>query len=61
MIGIAHRDLKPENILCSAMDHISPVKICDFDLSSVTNLPQHTSQPATTPMLYTPVSLEKVL
>lgn len=53
--GIAHRDLKPENVLCSDPHRISPVKICDFDLSSVASVPGQPPQQATTPMLYTPV------
>ncbi|XP_003388109.1 PREDICTED: MAP kinase-interacting serine/threonine-protein kinase 1-like [Amphimedon queenslandica] len=49
--GIAHRDLKPENILCQTKDEVVPIKVCDFDLSSM--MSQHT--PATTPNLFTPV------
>ena len=32
--GVAHRDLKLENILCTSLDHIHPIKVCDFDLST---------------------------
>uniref|UniRef100_A0A8C5CNU8 non-specific serine/threonine protein kinase n=1 Tax=Gadus morhua TaxID=8049 RepID=A0A8C5CNU8_GADMO len=48
--GMAHRDLKPENILC---EHISPVKICDFDLGSGIKL-NSDSSPISTPELLTP-------
>lgn len=38
-LGIAHRDLKPENILleaqsCAEINERTPVKLCDFNLSS---------------------------
>jgi MAP kinase interacting serine/threonine kinase len=48
--GIAHRDLKPENILCEKANEVVPIKICDFDLSSMI-----TNQSTTTPNLFTPV------
>ena len=54
--GIAHRDLKPENILCVYPDKLSPVKICDFDLSSGIKFnPNLASSPLSTPQLLTPV------
>nr|CAD7394918.1 unnamed protein product [Timema cristinae] len=53
--GIAHRDLKPENILCVYPDKLSPVKICDFDLSSGIKFNANLSSPLTTPQLLTPV------
>lgn len=52
--GIAHRDLKPENILCVKAGHLTPVKICDFDLGSGVVVNSETT-PATTPELLTPV------
>ncbi|XP_054458481.1 MAP kinase-interacting serine/threonine-protein kinase 1 isoform X1 [Anoplopoma fimbria] len=51
--GIAHRDLKLENILCEYTDHVSPVKICDFDLGSGVKL-SSACTPITTPELTTP-------
>ncbi|XP_063216838.1 MAP kinase-interacting serine/threonine-protein kinase 1-like isoform X2 [Bacillus rossius redtenbacheri] len=53
--GIAHRDLKPENILCVYPDKLSPVKICDFDLSSGIKFNADLSSPLATPQLLTPV------
>ena len=51
--GVAHRDVKPENVLCVRRDTASPIKLCDFDLSS------KESTSTTTPRLQTPVgSLE---
>ena len=35
-LGLAHRDLKPENVLCVFPDHVSPAKLCDFNLVSAT-------------------------
>jgi MAP kinase interacting serine/threonine kinase len=54
--GIAHRDLKPENILCVYPDKLSPVKICDFDLSSGIKFNSNLASPLSTPQLLTPVS-----
>ncbi len=54
--GIAHRDLKPENILCVSRDHLSPVKICDFDLASAIQFNSGHNGPMSTPQLLTPVS-----
>jgi serine/threonine protein kinase len=54
--GIAHRDLKPENILCVHRDKLSPVKICDFDLSSGIKFNSNLASPLSTPQLLTPVS-----
>ncbi|XP_021918984.1 MAP kinase-interacting serine/threonine-protein kinase 1 isoform X3 [Zootermopsis nevadensis] len=53
--GIAHRDLKPENILCVYPDKLSPVKICDFDLSSGIKFNSNLASPLSTPQLLTPV------
>ncbi|XP_066993638.1 MAP kinase-interacting serine/threonine-protein kinase 1 [Anabrus simplex] len=53
--GIAHRDLKPENILCVYPDKLSPVKICDFDLSSGIKFNSNLTSPLATPQLLTPV------
>ncbi|KAJ8891112.1 hypothetical protein PR048_010622 [Dryococelus australis] len=53
--GIAHRDLKPENILCVHPDKLSPVKLCDFDLSSGIKFNAELSSPLATPQLLTPV------
>ncbi|KAJ9592088.1 hypothetical protein L9F63_001374, partial [Diploptera punctata] len=54
--GIAHRDLKPENILCVYPDKLSPVKICDFDLSSGIKFNSNlAASPLSTPQLLTPV------
>ncbi|KAK7789530.1 hypothetical protein R5R35_000834 [Gryllus longicercus] len=53
--GIAHRDLKPENILCVYPDKLSPVKICDFDLSSGIKFNANLTSPLATPQLLTPV------
>jgi len=51
--GIAHRDLKPDNVLCVNSHSPCPVKLCDFDLCSQTNID------ISTPNLLTPVgSLE---
>lgn len=54
--GVAHRDLKPANILCERTDQVVPVRICDFDLSSIvpTGSSAHAT-PVSTPMLHTPV------
>lgn len=49
--GVAHRDLKPDNVLCERTSQIVPVRICDFDLSSMVP----SQQAASTPMLLTPV------
>ncbi|XP_047121470.1 MAP kinase-interacting serine/threonine-protein kinase 1 [Schistocerca piceifrons] len=53
--GIAHRDLKPENILCVYPDKLTPVKICDFDLSSGIKFNTNLTSPLATPQLLTPV------
>lgn len=54
--GIAHRDLKPENILCVYPDKLSPVKICDFDLSSgIMFNSDRAASPLSTPQLQSPV------
>lgn len=50
--GVAHRDLKPQNVLCVKKDQITPVRICDFDLSSMVISP---ATPTKTPVLFTPV------
>jgi MAP kinase interacting serine/threonine kinase len=50
--GVAHRDLKPQNVLCLDKDQIIPVRICDFDLSSMVVNP---ATPTKTPILFTPV------
>jgi MAP kinase interacting serine/threonine kinase len=50
--GVAHRDLKPQNVLCVKRDQITPVRICDFDLSSMVVNP---ATPTKTPVLFTPV------
>lgn len=55
-IGIAHRDLKPENILCVKAGHLTPVKICDFDLGSGIQVSSRQATPITTPVLQSPVS-----
>lgn len=52
--GIAHRDLKPENVLCVNECHLTPVKLCDFDLGS--GIKFHSGGGSdTTPCLLTPV------
>lgn len=51
--GIAHRDLKPENVLCEHSNHLSPVRVCDFDLGSGIRL-SSACTPVTTPELLTP-------
>lgn len=53
--GIAHRDLKPENILCAKAGHLTPVKICDFDLGSGVRINSSRTSPVTTPQLLSPV------
>jgi MAP kinase interacting serine/threonine kinase len=53
--GIAHRDLKPENILCLKAGHLTPVKICDFDLGSGVIVQSQQNTPTSTPELLTPV------
>lgn len=53
--GIAHRDMKPENILCTRPGHLTPVKICDFDLGSGVIVDSRHTTPVTTPELQTPV------
>lgn len=50
--GVAHRDLKPQNVLCVKKNQITPVRICDFDLSSMVVNP---ATPTKTPVLFTPV------
>jgi len=52
--GIAHRDLKPENVLCVSCDHLTPVKLCDFDLGSGIKFYSGGGSD-TTPFLTTPV------